>query len=536
MVYQGYLLSKTLVLGIIILFIGMSVAPCINGDICKVFANQSSFRPHDPIYIHGNDDFISENGVTDGSGTSNDPYIIEGWEINASSEDGITIIDTNKCFEIRKCYIHSGGSSKDGIVFYHVMNGVINCSIISNNRFGVIFRAYEYPEENSSYNKILKNTITNNKRDGIHFQHTGWDHHSYNLIFLNEISYNDQGIYLIMSAYNQIFSNNIISNSRWGVNLTMCMGGGTFNKVYHNNFIGNNNENGQACAFWTIDNDWDDGYPSGGNYWSDYYGIDNYSGPDQDIPGSDSIGDTPYNITLYWDEYEEFEYDYYPLMEPWHGNLPPFAEFTWRPLYPIPWEMVLFNASESIDYDGYIILYEWDWNDDGVFDENYTTPDVYHIFEEEGNYPVTLRVIDNNTQNDMKTKIVTVTSYNHYPTAPLIDGPFKGSAGVELCWAFLSWDEDADMVKYYIDWGDGNSDETDYHPEGIAVEVVHIYEKEGEYNIKAIAEDKTGLMSPEESLVIIIPRNRATVYSLFQLFFDRYPFLEVFLRAMNLLR
>ena len=32
------------------------------------------------------------------------------------------------------------------------------------------------------------------------------------------------------------------------------------------------------------------------------------------------------------------------------------------------------------------------------------------------------------------------------------------------------------------------------------------------------------------------PRNKATTYSLFQLFFERFPLLEVFLRAMNLLR
>jgi hypothetical protein len=41
-------------------------------------------------------------------------------------------------------------------------------------------------------------------------------------------------------------------------------------------------------------NVWDDGYPSGGNYWSDYNGTDLYSGPYQNQTGSDRIGDTPY--------------------------------------------------------------------------------------------------------------------------------------------------------------------------------------------------------------------------------------------------
>ena len=45
-------------------------------------------------------------------------------------------------------------------------------------------------------------------------------------------------------------------------------------------------------------NVWDDGYPSGGNYWSDYGGVDAFRGPNQDLPGSDGIGDTQYVIDV----------------------------------------------------------------------------------------------------------------------------------------------------------------------------------------------------------------------------------------------
>jgi hypothetical protein len=46
-------------------------------------------------------------------------------------------------------------------------------------------------------------------------------------------------------------------------------------------------------------NDWDFGYPDGGNFWSDYTGVDLYYGPNQDILGSDGIGDTPYTIGVF---------------------------------------------------------------------------------------------------------------------------------------------------------------------------------------------------------------------------------------------
>jgi hypothetical protein len=46
---------------------------------------------------------------------------------------------------------------------------------------------------------------------------------------------------------------------------------------------------------------WDDGYPSGGNYWSDYTGID---------ANGDGIGDSTYFI-------DSNNTDNYPLMNPW---------------------------------------------------------------------------------------------------------------------------------------------------------------------------------------------------------------------------
>jgi nitrous oxidase accessory protein NosD len=64
------------------------------------------------------------------------------------------------------------------------------------------------------------------------------------------------------------------------------------NLIYHNNFINNTyfpvSSNSQ--------NSWDVGYPRGGNYFSDYKGSDNCSGPYQNETGSDGLGDTPYPL------------------------------------------------------------------------------------------------------------------------------------------------------------------------------------------------------------------------------------------------
>lgn len=68
----------------------------------------------------------------------------------------------------------------------------------------------------------------------------------------------------------------------------------------------------------------DDGYPSGGNYWSDYSGVDEKSGPNQDLSGSDGIGDTPYVI-------DENNTDHYPLIN--FYVIPEFPSFLILPLF-----------------------------------------------------------------------------------------------------------------------------------------------------------------------------------------------------------
>jgi hypothetical protein len=65
------------------------------------------------------------------------------------------------------------------------------------------------------------------------------------------------------------------------------------NIIFHNIFANNTQ---QAQVLNSPSNSWDNGHPSGGNYWSDYVGWDVFSGPYQNETGSDGIGDLPYVI------------------------------------------------------------------------------------------------------------------------------------------------------------------------------------------------------------------------------------------------
>jgi parallel beta-helix repeat protein len=153
----------------------------------------------------------------------------------------------------------------------------------------------------TSDSTISKNCIINNCR-GIFLSNS-----SNNRIFGNNITWNSDGISLFHSLNNTITENDLKANGA-GIYLQYSFG----NKVFHNNFINNVY---QACIENSPDNLWDNDYPSGGNYWSDYTGVDDKSGPNQDQPGSDGKGDTPYIIDVN-------NVDHYPLMSPYKCGVP----------------------------------------------------------------------------------------------------------------------------------------------------------------------------------------------------------------------
>mgnify|MGYP003858251331 CR=1 FL=1 len=71
-----------------------------------------------------------------------------------------------------------------------------------------------------------------------------------------------------------------------------------FTKIYHNNFVNATLPSPPAVVFF------DNGYPSGGNYWSDHVAQDMYNGPYQNITGGDGILDVGYPSSDYpWDSY-----------------------------------------------------------------------------------------------------------------------------------------------------------------------------------------------------------------------------------------
>ena len=212
----------------------------------------------------------------------------------------------------------------------------------------------------------------------------------------------------------------------------------------------------------------------------------------------------------------------------------PIADFNWRPPNPAPEEIVTFDASESYDPDGNITLYEWDWENDGIFDESHNIPTATHIWSNVGHYQITLRVTDNDYLTRMKTKTIIIG--NEPPNPPTINGPTGGKPDVEYTYTFVSIDPNEQDVKYYIDWGDGDKGWTqDYYPSGEEIIFSHTWNKGGRYTIISQAMDLLGYKSPFSTLKVRMPRDRAMISSMLLRFLGQFPFLRLILNNFLIL-
>lgn len=166
---------------------------------------------------------------------------------------------------------------------------------IANNYEGVIL---------GRDNSISENDIKNNTYGIRAFVEEGS-----NAIECNNVTNNVIGFELKGSGGNIIFGNNVTANTSVGIRLEGLWW--PYNMIFHNNFA--NSGWGQVSVDMGDYAIWDNGYPSGGNYWSNYVGTDIRNGPSQNERGSDGIGDTPHLI-------DTNNVDHYPLMHPWSSH------------------------------------------------------------------------------------------------------------------------------------------------------------------------------------------------------------------------
>jgi parallel beta-helix repeat protein len=403
-----------------------------------------AFAVLDPILIDGDANFTGANGVTRGTGVEGDPYIIEGWDIDATAAHGIWIRLTFAFFTIRDLRVQSGDPNHSGIYLEQVENGRIDNVTAEANLDGIRV-------EGSKHITITSSNVRSSQRSGIMIAHsldirvernavTGGAEAGISAIYAADssilsnqvsnssigiqvladrvtvsrniargngigihidrstgvVSYNtaaqnsDMGIYAGYSNLSLVW-NEFSQNARYGLYSYRLEG-----EIHHNRFF--ENEKG-----WDFDiRFWDAGYAVGGNWWHSYRSMDRCSGPNQDVcPNPDGVGDTPAWV-------EGGSRDRYPRLQP---SQPPTARFAMTPTAPTEQEPVRFDASASTDADGSIAEVLWDFG----LGLSGTGMVVVHTFPAAGTYPLRLIVIDNASRVDEKVFDVVVATLELVP-------------------------------------------------------------------------------------------------------------------------
>jgi parallel beta-helix repeat protein len=390
---------------------------------------------------------------------------------------------------IRGNRISDNGNS--GIILYRSTSSVIDSNVLFNTNIGVQL-------ERCSGDSVVGNTFSDTYI-GVHSYDCSLDPapvvvHGNTmegctrgvslrrtvgaLIQENLIQSNEYGIYVYYGNWCSIEHNEVVDNVL-GIHMS-----GSYHTVFGNVFANTDNALDQNA------NIWDDGYPDGGNSWSDYLGDDTLSGENQDQPGADGVGDAPYPIPGGTEVF-----DNYPLMS---GQLVADAN---GPYYGV--------VGEPVQFDGITVGgtapygYYWDFGDDQTSEEE----EPEHIYSHASDFTVVFSVID----TDSMTVVDNTTTYIRLTNAtPYIPEIFLGPDSVPFYASYkygvYATDPDDDPVYYQMDWGDGQvSDWRGPYPETDSCYFYHAWEDLGTYEVSTRAKDDWGETSEwTEALTVYI--------------------------------
>jgi parallel beta-helix repeat protein len=237
----------------------------------------------------------SDNNTLSGctvAGNKEDGIHLESSSSNVISDNNVTVNDEAGIY----LYASSGNTLSDNLLSNNHWNGVLlNSSSLNtlsgNTAESVLYGIHLYFSDN--------NTLSRNNVGGVVgvYLYSGVYLHSscFNTLSSNNVKDCEHGIRIFLHCDdNTLFDNNISSN--WnGISFSDSSG----NTIFHNNFLNNT----QRTDGDNSTNTWDLGYPTGGNYWSDY--VANYPNATE-IDGS-GIWNVPY-------VYDSNNADHYPLL------------------------------------------------------------------------------------------------------------------------------------------------------------------------------------------------------------------------------
>jgi len=193
----------------------------------------------------------------------------------------------------------------------------------------------------------------------------------------------EYGIWSSSSSNNNTISGNNVANNGLGIRLYH---GSNYNAIFHNNFVNNSDQ----VYTYESENVWDDGYPSGGNYWSDHV-----------CAGNPSDGSQPYIINA-------LNIDHYPFQDPNGWLLPPPPPKYTLTIYSSPTEVTFTvdGVSPTTPWSG---TYSENTSVSLIVPETYTVGDARYYWNQWS---------DGNTGRSRTVTMTTNITLTAYYTGP----------------------------------------------------------------------------------------------------------------------
>jgi len=143
--------TRTIVSSILAIAFFAAAGEVLASD-ADVSATALELVPRERIIIMADEDFTAENGVVSGSGSSGDPYIIEGWEIVFNNSGTcITVLDTSKHFIVREVRLVG---AMTGVRLSNLDHARVTDAVIENCAVGV---SASYADLSSVDNSLIAN-------------------------------------------------------------------------------------------------------------------------------------------------------------------------------------------------------------------------------------------------------------------------------------------------------------------------------------------------------------------------------------------
>jgi len=156
-------------------------------------------------------------------------------------------------------------------------------------------------------------------------------------------------------------------------------------------------------------------------------------------------------------------------------------------------EVVSFSSAGSVDADGSIVAYSWDFGDGGTS----TEANPNYVYATSGTYTATLTVTDNDNNQSSDSSLVNISANNMAPVVQM-NGPFDEFVNKAIAFSSAgSIDTDGTIASYYWNFGDGNS--------STLANPTHTYQTASTYTVELTVTDNNNASSSASTTALIKP-------------------------------